>query len=112
MKQLTSDKDFDSYPLLNRLFYALWLQKKGYVVKKEISFSQWKEIADDLGLIRKSTSIERMRSDDQGLFFDYVLDLGEFVLAWDGEDPIDILSYRVNERLKRRINQFLVVHSG
>lgn len=104
MKQITNKNDFDTYPLLNRLFFVLWLQKKGYEVKKEISFSQWLELGLALGVRYDST----IRSgDDQTAYFNNVLDLGEFLVAFDGPEPIDTISYKINESLRKRILHYL-----
>lgn len=102
MKHSNTVQEFDDYPLINQLFYLLWLEKRRYPIRKELLLSQWKELAEGLGLVVHDTSIERVRSDGQSMFFENVIDLGEVLIAWDGE-LVDTLSYHVNERLEKRL---------
>lgn len=112
MKNSNTTEEFSAYPLLNQLFILFWLQGKDRPTTGVMTFDEWRELADALGLVKKNTSIERIRNDEQSMFFDNVLDLGEMIVAWDGPYPIDSLTYKVNEKLKQRINQQLVAQEN
>lgn len=75
---------------------------------KELTYSQWTELA--LALDMQSDVSVRSGENQSGMF-NNVLDLGEFLLAFDGSEPIEILSAKVNEKIKRKINQYLIVKS-
>ena len=102
-----TDKEFNELPLYNKLFWIVWSKRKGYPITRNLPMSHILSVALVLGDLRHDTSIERVRSDDQPTTFNNVLDLGEFLLAFDGKEPIESLSYTVNQKLRKRINQSL-----
>lgn len=105
MKMTTTIKDFDQLPYLNKLFFLLWKQKKGYRIIKECDFGQLLELSFAVTQdLRFETSAEKTA-------FNNILEYKEILIAWDGVEPIDILFYELNEKLKRRINQYLIVNS-
>jgi hypothetical protein len=105
MKLKTSKIEFDSLPVLNRLFIALWKSKKGYTSDKELSFGELVELSLAL--------TNHLEYDSPALrtTFNNALHYEEIQVAWDGKQPIDILFYELNQKLKRRIVQYLVVNS-
>lgn len=108
MKLKTNIEEFDAFPVLNKYFLILWLKGKRYPMTKELTYSQWTELA--LALDMQSDVSVRSGENQSGMF-NNVLDLGEFLLAFDGSEPIEILSAKVNEKIKRKINQYLIVKS-
>jgi len=104
MKLSTTNNEFDSLPLLNKLFFALWKKKKGYKMTKELSFGELIELSfvvtNDL---RFDTPLERGTYNNS-------LQYNEITLSWDGVEPIDILFFELNQKLNRRILSYLVAH--
>lgn len=100
MKLVILKEEFESQPLLNQLFLALWKQKKGY--HDDLSLSQLIELACAL-------TPDLSFDDSDGRVFNNSLHYGEFHIAWDGSEPLDVLWFELNQKLKRRITNYLVV---
>lgn len=106
MKHITSKQEFNSYPPSVQIFLLLWKYHTNRAITKQVTYSEWKELALCLtNELQHDTSIERKRSDDQSATFNNVLDLGEMIIAWDGREPIETLSYLVIQRIKKRLVQ-------
>lgn len=104
MKLRITSSDFDNQPLLNRYFFARWLDLKNYRVTKEMEFGQLVELAFSI-----TNDLHFDDSEEYTGVFNNFLKYREIRIAWDGKEPIDVLFYELNEKLKRRINQHLVV---
>ena len=102
MKLATNNYDFDSLPLLNRLFLALWKFRKGYGSSKEFTFGQVAELSFAV------TNDLKFDTPSERTTFNNSLQYDEFMLSWDGVQPIDILFYELNKKLKRRILSYMV----
>jgi len=102
MKQFTSQTEFDSLPLLNQLFLAIWKKEKGYTPDKALSFGQLIELSFAL------TNDFKYETPPERSTFNNSLQYEEIFLGWDGNEPIDILWYEINQKLKRRIIQYMV----
>lgn len=103
MKQYIDHSEIESLPLSNQLFLALWKTEKKYPRITEWSFGEILELALSL------TPDLRFETPSERTIFNNSLQYEEMLVGWDGEEPIDILWYEVNQKLKRRINQYLVV---
>lgn len=102
MRQNISRDEFDELPPLNRLFLALWKQKKQQNQTKELSFGELVELSFAL------TPDLRFDTPSERTTFNNSLQYDEILIAWDGREPIETLWYEVNQKLKRRIFQFLI----
>jgi hypothetical protein len=102
MKLTISKQDFDSLPILNQLFWALWLSEKGYKAEKELSIGQVLELSLAL------TNDLKFETPAERTTFNNALHYDEIFLGWDGNQPLDILFYEVNRKLDRRIMNHLV----
>jgi len=104
MKLKTLESEFDELPVYNKLFLARWKEKKGYTLTKEFEFGQLAELAlaltNDLNF-----------EDSDGRVFNNILKYEEFLLAFEGKQPISILWHEVNTKLRRRINMYVVANS-
>lgn len=103
MKYFNSGKDFDSYSPLTQHFIVFWLEETHQKVAKELSFLQWLDLALIVGDFQNDTSIELTRNTNESVFYNNLLTLEEFLLAWDGKEPIDTLSFAVSTLLTKRI---------
>ena len=110
MKLSTTPQEFDQLPIYNRLFLAMWKLKKGYAPVKECTFAEVLELAFALTNDLHYDATVR-DGPDEAAMFNNVLDYQEFLLAFDGDDPLGILWYKLNEKLRRRINQYIVAHA-
>lgn len=99
MKQKILRSDFDSQPVYNQLFLAWWREEKGYIDTAEWSFGEVVELA--LALTQ-----DLHFEDSDGRVFNNLLNYNEIHIGWDGEDPLDVLWYELNQKLKRRIMQY------
>ena len=103
MKLQTTDSDFNNLYIYNRYFLLRWKILKGYKPNKSFDFGQLLELAFALtNDLQHDEVAER-------LIFNNTLQYKEFTLGWDGIQPIDILFYEINQKLKRRINQYIII---
>lgn len=100
MKQAISKEEFNELPVLNRLFLALWMERKGYGARKEITYGELLELGFALSNdFKYETSPERA-------FFNNLLEYETFHTGFDGSEPIEALSYEVNKKLRQRIVRY------
>lgn len=105
MKLTTKKEDFDSLQLYNQLFLALWREEKGYPDTKEFSYGEIVELALAISPdFRFDTPAERTT-------FNNSLQYNELFIGWDGAEPINILWYEMNEKLKKKLHQYMMLHS-
>ncbi len=105
MKLKTSESEFNELPVLNQLFLAEWKLRKGYTPSKECDFGQLVELALAL------TNDLRFETPSEHTTFNNSLQYDEILIAWEGGEPISILFFELNKKLRRRINQYIVVNS-
>lgn len=112
MKLKISQTEFNNQPVLNRYFLIRWQELK----KREVTPFWRRDEMDEVlialgGNFKTDTSLERQRSDGESTFFNNVLDMSEYLLAWDGGEPIDIVFYKLNEKLRRTITAHITSKS-
>ncbi len=78
-------------------FINLWKTKKKYPLDEEVNVGQVIEL-----LIATSYNLHKDNSDSR--FFNNILVNAESVIAWDGEELIDMLFYEVIQNIKRLIS--------
>lgn len=103
MKLIILQNEFESQPLLNQLFLALWKQRKGY--EGELRLDQLIELACALTPDFHTDTPNDRSTFNNGLHY------SEMFYGWDGDEPIEILWFELNQKLRRRINQYLVVNN-
>lgn len=79
-------------------FITTWRQNKGYKQNEPLSFGECVELT-----IALSYNLHQEWSD--GRTFNYILTHPESLLAWDGEEAIDIFFYEFREQYKKRLAQ-------
>ena len=99
MKLSTTSFEFDQLPIYNRLFLAMWKLKKGYPPTKEFSFGEVIELS--LALTN-----DLSHEDSDGRTFNNILKYDEVILGWEGQEPLDITFYELNQKLRRRLTQY------
>lgn len=96
-----------------KFVWAKWAAKKGHIRTKEevkdnclyLCKCDLEELAFSLGIdLQHDTSPEFSTRNN-------LLDYNEYQLGWDGVEPFDAIWYTLHEKLKRRINQYLIVNN-
>lgn len=95
MKQLLDKSQFDEAPDFVRSFVTAWKQRKGYTTET-LTLGECIELM--IGV-----SYNLRKDDSDGRFFNYILTNELSIVAWDGEEPIDVLWYEIIIAMKRRV---------
>ncbi len=103
MKIKTTTEDFNELPIYNQYFIAEWKRKKGYRPTKECEFGEVFEMSLAV------TNDLVFDSPSERTTFNNSLQYNEIQMSWDGREPLEILWYELNQKLRRRINQYIVV---
>ncbi len=94
MKQVV---DFNQQPKYIQEYIFLWKEKKHYLCDSKLNIGECIEL-----LIATAYNLHFDNSD--GRFFNKILINNESVIAWEGEELIDIIYYELIENIKLRIN--------
>lgn len=93
MKQFSTTEDYELLPAINKLFWQLWLLKKGYAPSTALSIGQLMEVSFALpNTLHYDNPAERTT-------FNNSVEFETLLFAFDGDEPLDSYFYEVNHKL-------------
>jgi len=95
MKQVLEKPEYDAADPFVLSFAETWKKRKGYTTET-LSLGECIEL-----MVAVSYNLHHDWSD--GRFFNHILTNELSIIAWDGEEPIDVLWYEIIIAMKRRI---------
>ena len=84
-------------------FFIRWRIKKSYPSSLTVDITDCLEILLAMPIHHKDTSF------DGSLVFDNLIDLKEFKLGFDGDEPIDMMLYYIEQYITDRLKKIIVV---
>jgi hypothetical protein len=100
MKQFITASQWNELPFKGKIYTNHWKIQKGYR-NHYLELGQCLELAAEIS--------HRLYKDEilHGTF-NYVLDMEEYFLAYDGDEPIEIMWFKIVETIKKRLAKGLI----